>query len=240
MSWNVQTEFLAEFGELVKTGRLPERGTEIFGSIAKVADDFLSSGQFDLPADPFRGRDREMALESDLYYVMFWRMFDRTPAAMMQDFAIKVRRILAERIFRRCGEDVVIHHNVLFNSGRNIELGDGVFLNRDVMLDDRAAITIGDHAMIAAGVVIETHSHAYDDFSVPLPHGGRIPAPVRIGSNTLLGYKVAVMAGVSIGNRCIVAANSVVTKDVPDQTIVGGVPAKVIKTIVPRAGDPSR
>jgi len=162
-------------------------------------------------------------------------MFDRTPAAMMQDFAVKVRRILAKRVFKRCGDDVVIHHNVLFNSGRNIELGDGVFLNRDVMLDDRAALVIGDYAMIAAGVVIETHSHAYDDFSVPLPYGGRIFAPVHIGSNTLLGYKVAVMAGVSIGNRCIVAANSVVTKDVPDQTIVGGVPARLIKTIVPRA-----
>jgi acetyltransferase-like isoleucine patch superfamily enzyme len=237
MSPNAETELLAEFEELVRTGRLPERGPELFGSISKLADGFLSTGRFELPADPFRGRDQEMALQSDLYYVMFWRMFDRTPSAMMQDFAIKLRRILAKRVFKRCGEDVVIHHNVLFNSGRNIELGDGVFLNRDVMLDDRAALTIGDHTMIAAGTVIETHSHAYHDFSVPLPHGGRIPAPVHIGSNTLLGYKVAVMAGVTIGNRCIVAANSVVTKDVPDQTIVGGVPARVIKMIVPRAGD---
>jgi acetyltransferase-like isoleucine patch superfamily enzyme len=235
MSWNAETEVLAEFEELVRTNRLPEEGSRFFGSVSKLTDDFLSTGQFELPPDPFRGRDREMALESDLYYVMFWRMFDRTPAAMMQDFAIKLRRILAKRVFAKCGEDVVIHHNVLFNFGRNIELGDGVFLNRDVMLDDRAALTIGDHSMIAAGVVIETHTHAYDDFSVPFPHGGRIPAPVHIGSNTLLGYKVAVMAGVSIGNRCIVAANSVVTKDVPDQTIVGGVPARIIKTIVPRA-----
>ena len=161
MSGNVQTELLAEFEELVRTDRLPEQGSAFFGSIGKLADDFLSTGRFELPIDPFQGRDREMALESDLYYVMFWRMFDRTPAAMMQDFAIKLRRILAKRVFKRCGEDVVIHHNVLFNFGRNIELGDGVFLNRDVMLDDRAAMTIGDHTMIAAGVVIATHSHAF-------------------------------------------------------------------------------
>jgi acetyltransferase-like isoleucine patch superfamily enzyme len=238
MSWNAAAELLAEFEELVRTNRLPEQGAQFFGSVSKLAGDFLTTGRFEPPADPFGGRDREMALESDLYYVMFWRMFDQTPAALLQDFAIKLRRILAQRVFRKCGEDVVIHHNVLFNSGRNIELGDGAFLNRDVMLDDRAALTIGDHAMIAAGVVIETHSHAYDDFSVPLPHGRRIPAPVHIGSNTLLGYKAAVMAGVTIGNRCIVAANSVVTRDVPDQTIVGGVPARAIKTIVPRTGDP--
>jgi acetyltransferase-like isoleucine patch superfamily enzyme len=237
MSENMETELLAEFEDLVSTDRLPEQGSRLFGSVSKLADGFLNTGMFELPIDPFRGRDREMAMESDLYYVMFWRMFDRTPAAMLQDFAIKLRRILAKRVFKRCGEDVVIHHNVLFNFGRNIELGDGVFLNRDVMLDDRAPLTIGDHTMIAAGVVIETHSHAFDDFSVPLPHGGRIPAPVHIGSNTLLGYKVAVMAGLTIGDRCIVAANSVVTKDVPDRTIVGGVPARVIKTIVPRAGD---
>jgi acetyltransferase-like isoleucine patch superfamily enzyme len=238
MSQNAETELLAELEELVRTDRLPGRGPAFFTSASKLAEDVLSTGLFGLPADPFRGRDREMALESDLYYVMFWRMFDRTSAAMLQDFAIKVRRILAKRVFKRCGEDVVIHHNVLFNSGRNIELGDGVFLNRDVMLDDRAALAIGDHTMIAAGVVIETHGHAYDDFSVPLPHGGRTLAPVRIGSNTLLGYKVAVMAGVTIGNRSIVAANSVVTKDVPDQAVVGGVPARIIKTIVPRPANP--
>jgi acetyltransferase-like isoleucine patch superfamily enzyme len=238
MSQNAQEELLAEFEELVGTGRLPQKGAQFFGSVSKLADDFLDTGRFELPADPMRGRDREMALESDLYYVMFWRMFDRTPAAMLPDFAIKFRRILAKRVFKRCGEDVVIHHNVLFNSGRNIELGDGVFLNRDVMLDDRAPLTIGDYAGLSAGVVVETHSHVYDDFSVPLLHGGRISAPVHIGSNTLLGYKVAVMAGVSIGNRCIVAANSVVTKDVPDRTIVGGVPAKVIKPIVPRDQGP--
>ena len=237
MSWNAETELLAEFEELVRTDRLPEHGPKFFGSVSKLVDDFLSTGSVELPTDPFRGRDREMALESELYYVMFWRMFDRTPAAMLQDFAIKLRRILAKRIFKRCGDDVVIHHNVLFNSGRNIELGDGVFLNRDVMLDDRAELTIGDHAMIAAGVVIETHGHVYDDFSVPFPHSGRTFAPVRVGSNSLLGYKVAVMAGVTIGDRCIVAANSVVTRDVPDQTIVGGVPAKVIKQIVPRPQD---
>jgi acetyltransferase-like isoleucine patch superfamily enzyme len=237
MSRNTQTELLAEFEELVRSGRLPEQGPQVFGSMSKLVDDFLSTGRFELPPDPFRGRDRELALESDLYYVMFWRMFDRTPAAMLQDFAIKLRCILAKRVFKRCGEDVVIHHNVLFNSGRNIELGDGVFLNRDVMLDDRAALVIGDHAMVAAGVVIETHSHVYDDFSVPIRHGGRLSAPVRIGSNTLIGYKAAVMAGVTIGDRCVVASNSVVTKDVPDQTIVGGVPAKVIRKLVPRPDD---
>ena len=61
---------------------------------------------------------------------------------------------------------------------------------------------------------------------------------MTVGPNTVLGYNVVVMAGVQIGERCIVGANSVVTKDVPDYTVVGGVPAKPIKQIVPPDDDP--
>lgn len=228
-----QQELLESFDKLVRADRLPAQGSEMFQGINALAEEFLSEGDLPLPEDPFKGSDRELARDSDLYYVMFWRMFDRTPAAMMQDFAIQLRRILAKRIFKRCGDDVVFHHNVLFSSGRNIEIGDGSFVNRDVMLDDRAAITIGDYTGLSAGVVIETHTHNYDDFSKPLLHAGRSHAPVSIGSNCLLGYKVAVMAGITIGDRCIVASNSVVTKDVEDRMIVGGVPARPIKQIVP-------
>jgi acetyltransferase-like isoleucine patch superfamily enzyme len=223
--------FLREFGDLVATGRLPEHGRDLFDRVFAISNDFLATGRVALAADPFRGDDRRLAEDSDLYYVMFWRMFDRTPAAMIQDFAIKVRRILAARVFRSCGEGVVIHHNALFSSGRNIELGDGVFINRDVMLDDRTDISIGSHTMIAAGALIETHGHAYDDVSQPIMHAGRTLAPVAIGPDCLIGFNVAIMSGITVGRRCIVAANSVVTKDVPDHTIVGGVPARKIKEI---------
>ena len=229
-----QGELLEEIRDLVGTDRLPGRGREMFEAFAELAGAFLGSGALPLPEDPFRGGDRVPAGESDLYYVMFWRMFDRTPAAMMQDFAIQLRLVLAQRIFKRCGDGVVFHHNVLFSSGRNLEIGDGVLVNRDVMLDDRDRITVGDYTGLAAGAVIETHAHVYDDFTQPLFHAGRRMAPVTIGADCLIGHKAAVMAGVTIGDRCIVASNSVVTKDVPDRTIVGGVPARPIKEIVPR------
>jgi acetyltransferase-like isoleucine patch superfamily enzyme len=231
-----QDELLREFSELVDTGRLIGRGDKFFNDASSLVDGFLSTGALSVADDPFRGDDRRLAEDSDLYYVMFWRLFDQTPAAMMQDFAIKVRRILARRVFKRCGSEVVLHHNVLFSSGRNIELGDGVFINRNVMLDDRTTISIGDHTMVAAGALIETHGHIYDDFSQPIMHAGRTLAPVSIGSDCLIGFNTAIMAGTTVGERCIVAANSVVTKDVPDRTIVGGVPARKIKEIVPRAG----
>ena len=82
-------------------------------------------------------------------------------------------------------------------------------------------------------------THPFDDFTRPIATSGRQGKTVRVGPNTVLGYNAVIMAGVSIGERCIVGANSVVTKDVPDFTVVGGVPAKVIKQINPPEGDPS-
>jgi acetyltransferase-like isoleucine patch superfamily enzyme len=160
-------------------------------------------------------------------------MFDRTPASMVQSFAIPLRRILAQKIFKHCGEGVIFHHSVLFSKGSNISIGEWSLINRYVMLDDRAPIDIGSFVMVAAGVTIETHTHPFDDFSVPIAYGGRRGVPVTVGSNSVLGYNTVLMAGVNIGYRCIIGANSVVTKDIADYTVAGGVPAKSIKQYLP-------
>lgn len=228
-----QADLLAEFADLVDNDELPGAGDTFLRRSSGLVDQFLGTGELNLAEDPFSGEDRGIAEESELFYTMFWRLFDRTPAAMMQDFAIRLRRILAGKVFRQVGEDVTIHHDVLFSSGRNITLGDGVFLNRRVMLDDRGPLTIGDHAMLAAGVTVETHSHVFDDFTKPLPKGGRMMEPVSIGAECLLGYNAVVMAGTTLGRRVIVASNSVVTKDVDDFHVVGGVPARPIKVMAP-------
>lgn len=228
-----QQQLLDDFEQLVATDELQRSGDTFLRRSAELVDDFLGTGELSFPDDPFKGHDRQMAEDSEIFYTMFWRLFDRTPAALLQDFAIRLRRILARRIFKQVGRDVTIHHDVLFNSGSNITLGDGVFINRRVMLDDRGPLTIGDHSMLAAGVTVETHAHVFDDFSKPLPHGGRLTKPVTIGSECLIGYNAVVMAGTTIGDRVIVAANSVVTKDVADHHVVGGVPAKSIKIIAP-------
>jgi len=234
-----QSELLAEFAELVADDELPGRADDFMARTAAMVDLFFRTGSFTVADDPFEGGDKELALDSHLFYVMFWRMFDQTPAALIQDFAIRLRRILAKKIFKSVGDDVIFHHNVLFSSGKNIELGNGVFVNRHVMLDDRGPLTVGDHTVMAAGTIIETHTHRYQDFSVPLPLGGRDMLPVHIGSNCLLGYNAVILAGVTLGDRVIVGSNAVVTKDVPDRSIVGGVPAKIIKEIEPLPGSDS-
>ena len=233
-----EEELLDEFADLVATDSLIGRAPDFLRRTSGLVDRFHETGHFHVPTDPFKGSAADAEPDPSAFYTLFWRMFDKTPAAMLQGFAIPLRRILAKRIFGRCGDDVIIHHNVLFNVGPNIELGEGALLNRYVMLDDRAPLKIGAYTMVAAGVTIETHTHPFEDFSRPIAIAGREGQPVTVGPNTVLGYNVVVMAGVQIGERCIVGANSVVTKDVPDHTVVGGVPAKPIKQILPPEDDP--
>jgi acetyltransferase-like isoleucine patch superfamily enzyme len=228
-----EAELLDEFAELVGSDELINTGDVFMAKVDDLQNTFYGTGQFALADDVLRGGDRELAEESQIFYTMFWRMFDQTPAALMQHFALGMRRILAAKVFKSVGEDVAIHQGVLFNSGRNITLGDGVFINRRVMLDDRGPITIGDYTGLAAGVVIETHSHILDDFTEPIMFGGRTFHPVNIGGAGLIGYNSVIHAGVTVGERALVAANSAVTKDVPDYHVVGGVPAKLIKVIAP-------
>lgn len=224
---------LDDFTELVDTDELIGRAAEFLDGANALVESLNASGVIPQPGDPFKGRVVEPSQDPDLFYTMFWRMFDRTPASMIQSLAIPVRRILAKRIFRYCGDGVIFHHNVLFSKGSNVSVGEYSLINRYVMLDDRADLTIGSFVMVAAGVTIETHTHPFDDFSLPIAYGGRSGVPVTVGDNSVLGYNSVLMAGVNVGYRCIIGANSVVTKDIPDYTVAGGVPAKPIKQYLP-------
>lgn len=229
-----EAAILAQLESLVDENRLVGEGKAFIDQTAGLVNHFLNTGSLSIAEDPFGGDDASLLGEEHAYYLMLWRMFDRTPAAMLADFAIKVRRILARKVFKQIGEGVIFHHDVYILSGLNTVLGNGVFVNRGSTIDDRGPITVGDHTMIAAGAILTTHGHILDDFSKPMPFGGRTMAPITIGSNTVIGFRTVVMPGVTIGDRVIVASNSVVTKDIPDRWVVGGAPAKKIKELVPR------
>lgn len=111
--------------------------------------------------------------------------------------------------------------------GRNITVGKGVFINAGCHFQDQGGITIGDNALIGHNVVLATLNHGF----APENRGTLYPAPIRIGNNVWIGSNATVVAGVTIGDNAIIAAGAVVTKDVLENTVVGGVPAKLIKTI---------
>ena len=241
MAEGLAGELLARLAEEAATDDFIGRAAPFMSDVERLVEASQAAGEFYLPPDPFRGDGPEAEIDPLLYYRMFWRMFDQTPAAMIQGFAIPLRRILAKKLFRHCGDGVIFHHNVLFSDGRNISLGDGVLVNRYAMLDDRGPIDVGPYTMLSAGITIETHTHPFDNFERPIAYAGRGLKPVKIGANSVVGYNVVIMAGTTLGYRTIVGANSVVTRDVPDYTVVGGVPARPIKEFRPGdEGDPVR
>ena len=111
--------------------------------------------------------------------------------------------------------------------GKNIHLGKNVFINSACQFQDQGGIFIGDNCLIGPGTMIATLNH-YPD---PERRQGMTHAPVVIGKNVWTGAHVTILPGVTIGDNAIVAAGAVVAKDVPADTIVGGVPAKAIKSI---------
>ena len=111
--------------------------------------------------------------------------------------------------------------------GLNTHVGEGVFINAGCRFQDQGGIFIGDRALIGHNAVIATLNHNMD----PAKRANLLPAPVRIGADAWLGSNVTVLPGVTIGEGAVVAAGAVVTKDVPPNTVVGGIPAKVIKEL---------
>lgn len=116
--------------------------------------------------------------------------------------------------------------------GARISIGQGCFLNRGTMLAAAERIEIGDHVMFGNGCFVGDSDHRHDDPDLPVTWQGFVPrGPVRIGSNVWFGVNCAVTGGVTIGDRAVIGANSVVTHDIPPGTIAAGAPAKVIREI---------
>ena len=112
--------------------------------------------------------------------------------------------------------------------GKNITIGKGVFINSGCRFQDQGGIIIGDDVLIGHNVVLATLNHGYE----PDQRKDIYPAPITIGKNVWIGANATVLPGVAIGDNAIIAAGAVVTKNVPENTVVGGVPAKVIKSII--------
>ena len=111
--------------------------------------------------------------------------------------------------------------------GKNIRIGKRVFINSGCKFQDQGGITIGDDVLIGHNCVIATLNHAMD----PYHRADMIPAPVSIGNKVWIGANVTILQGVTIGEGAVIAAGAVVNKDVPPRTLVGGIPAQVLKTL---------
>ncbi|SDJ42368.1 Hexapeptide repeat of succinyl-transferase [Frankineae bacterium MT45] len=131
------------------------------------------------------------------------------------------------------GEQTLFEDGVWLTSyaGR-IEIGASCILNRNVMVAASDLVQIGDHTLIGNGCLITDSAHRNDDTEVPMPwQGYASKGPTRIGDNTWIGVNSVITSGVTVGRRCAIGANSVVTRDIPDFSVAVGSPAKVIRSL---------
>jgi maltose O-acetyltransferase len=130
--------------------------------------------------------------------------------------------------FRHIGSGVVVKKGT-FSSPEKIALADYVYIGPGSFWDARGGIEIGEGTIIAPRSTLISYNHNYlSVISVPYDSTDKL-APIRIGKGTWVGINVSITAGVTIGDGCIIAMGSVVTKDIPSYTICGGNPCKVIK-----------
>jgi acetyltransferase-like isoleucine patch superfamily enzyme len=215
-------EYAANWGEAVNDSSLP-LGTRLA----------LSS------LDP-----RNVTLEPEFYsdcddaqfqpvkpLLWLWYSFDRTPVAGQNvDLGVRLRRLLAKRIFRRCGENFKAFHNVEFSFGYNMEVGDNVVIHRYVLLDDRGGIRLGNNVSVSDFANIYSHTHSIVD------QRDVTNAITVLEDGVRVTYHATVLAGVHVGEQGMVGANAVATKDVRPYHVYVGIPAKSVR-VKPNAPD---
>lgn len=139
----------------------------------------------------------------------------------------RVRELLSELIGSPVDESVTLFPPFSTDFGKNITLGKRIFINSGCRFQDQGGIRIGDDCLIGHNTVLATLNHDLD----PAKRADLHPAPIVIGRNVWIGANVTVLPGVTIGDNAVVAAASVVTRDVPRDAVVVGSPARVVRTI---------
>jgi acetyltransferase-like isoleucine patch superfamily enzyme len=128
----------------------------------------------------------------------------------------------------RIGNKMILSNHVLIQSNGELTIGNNLFVNAYSRIVCHSNISIGDNVTLASGVAILDHDHRFANHGSQRIADGYETAPVKIGSNVWIGDKVIVLKGVTIGNNVTVGAGSVVTRDIPDNSVAVGVPARVI------------
>lgn len=169
-------------------------------------------------------KNHEVGLCDEKRYLHFlWDVIDKSPVCLAANFAIPLRRIIAKKLFKSCGENFIAEENVRFNVPDNIEIGDNVFLNRDVYIDSKGGVKLGDFVALTEGVMIFSHSHSERN------HEERTYKPVIIENHSKIYCRATILPGVTVRNQAIVAAGSIVDKDVESNSLVAGILAKYIR-----------
>jgi len=138
------------------------------------------------------------------------------------------RTSILQSLLGSCGSEICIEPPCYIDYGRNLHVGNNFYANFNVTILDCAPVTIGDNVFLAPGVHIYTATHPLDAVE---RRSVEFAKPVTIGDDVWIGGAAIILPGVRIGNRVVIAAGAVVTADIDDDVMVGGVPARVIKKL---------
>ncbi|MBA3657421.1 MAG: acyltransferase [Gemmatimonadaceae bacterium] len=153
-----------------------------------------------------------------------WYSFDRSLVGGQNvSMGVSLRRMLAPFIFKRCGENFKAFHNVEFSFGYNMDVGDNVVVHRNVLLDDRGGIMLGNNVSISDYANIYSHTHSIVD------QKDVTNAATVLGDGVRITYHATVLAGVHVGEQGMVGAVAVATKDVKPYHVNVGIPAKSVR-----------
>lgn len=177
----------------------------------------LRKGETILPNDPEAYKMREASYNTKKLLVQMNNATDPK----------EIRDLLSQITATEIDESVAVFTPLYINYGKHTKIGKNVFINFDCTFLDLGGITIEDNVLIALKVSLLSEGHPIE----PENRHALIPKPIHIKKNAWIGAGATILQGVTIGENAIVAAGAVVSKDVPDNTIVGGIPAKIIKTI---------
>jgi acetyltransferase-like isoleucine patch superfamily enzyme len=175
----------------------------------------LRNGETIPPNDPQAYKMREASYITKKLLIQMNNAFDPT----------EVRNLLSQITGSEIDESTAVFTPLYINYGKHTKIGRNVFINFDCTFLDLGGITIEDDVFIAPKVSLLSEGH-------PVSSEDRhslVPGPIHLKKNAWIGANATILPGVTVGENAVVAAGAVVSKNVPDNTIVGGIPAKVIK-----------
>lgn len=171
-----------------------------------------------------------VSISSTYYFnVLLWLFYDCFLSKIPFSIGNKSRIYFLKRYFKTLGTDSSISTGCKILSPESISLANNVGISRDVTLDGRGGIEIGDYTMVGFESIILTSTHKSDRTDIPIRKQGMFCDSVIIGKDVWIGARVIILPGVKIGDGAIIGANAVVTKDISSNTVVGGIPARFIK-----------
>ena len=142
---------------------------------------------------------------------------------------VEEKKNLIKKLFNKTGQNFLIEQQFSCDYGYNIEIGENFYSNHNLVILDCAKVTFGDNVFLGPNCAFYTAEHPLDFKTRNF--GLEYAKPIKVGSNVWIGGSVTVLAGVTIGDNCVIGAGSVVTKDVPQNSVAVGNPCRVIKNI---------